>query len=124
MSFRKDRVRLFGLIRARDGISEDEFRTRMIELLNAIKLLPSQSHVLKYEMAFRTSAGEQELKDTLKHKADSGFSSVVLMEAEDNEELMKAIRDPVFLKLLDDGHETFMMHDRLEVFMTEVFSVI
>jgi hypothetical protein len=64
------------------------------------------------------------------------------MEAEDNEELMKvrvlpiwsrifitpvnlqAIRDPAFLKLLDDGHETFMIHDRLEVFMTEVFSVI
>jgi hypothetical protein len=37
---------------------------------------------------------------------------------------LQAIRDPAFLKLLDDGHETFMIHDRLEVFMTEVFSVI
>lgn len=37
-------------------------------------------HVLKYEMSFRTPAGGQELKDTLKLEAESGFSSVVLME--------------------------------------------
>jgi len=37
---------------------------------------------------------------------------------------MEAIRDPAFLKFLDDSYNTFMLHNRLEVSMTEVFSII
>lgn len=51
MSLRKDRIRLVGLIHALDGLSAEEFQSRMLELVASIKDLPAmQKNLLKYEM--------------------------------------------------------------------------
>jgi hypothetical protein len=51
MSIRKDRVRYVGLLKPVDGLSAEEFRRRMTDLVGSIKSLPiSQKKLLKYEM--------------------------------------------------------------------------
>ncbi|KAJ6541618.1 hypothetical protein B0H19DRAFT_1268596 [Mycena capillaripes] len=88
MSFCKDRVCLIGVIKALDGISSDEVRTKMVELVNSMRVLPvMQNNLLRYEMDWK------EVTEMLKRKADNKYTTIVLMEAEDNETLMKVLRN-------------------------------
>ncbi|KAJ7140621.1 hypothetical protein C8R44DRAFT_866329 [Mycena epipterygia] len=142
MTFRTDRIRLVGFFRPVQGVSEEDSRTRLTEVVGKIKVLPIMNkHLLKYEVALRIPSGE--LLNIL-NQSDNEYSAMLVVETETVEHLnevntnsvrrpaalnvsnyvMQALSDPTFLKLLDGAYENIFRRDDMPIFTTEIFSAI
>ncbi|KAJ7433097.1 hypothetical protein B0H11DRAFT_2377156 [Mycena galericulata] len=98
MPFRKDRVRAIGVFKARAELNPAELEARALRMVDAVKSLPiMQENLLKYEVSKKgrggTLASELGLHET-------GFTTMILVEAESHEKIHATLTDPGYRKLL------------------------
>ncbi|KAJ7745894.1 hypothetical protein DFH07DRAFT_13467 [Mycena maculata] len=124
MSFRKDRVRAIGVLKARADITSEELQTRAFALVEAVKALPiMQKNLLKYEVSFRSDGGSGELVKALGLR-ETEFSVMVLAETDSHEKMHETLTDPEYLKLLDGALQTITTREDFHVFPAEFVTII
>ncbi|KAJ7592431.1 hypothetical protein C8J56DRAFT_928661 [Mycena floridula] len=126
MSIRNDRIRFVAMIKAHDGVSDEEFRTRINEVVGQVAAVPVfHKNVLKYELSYRIAGGHVEVADALSVVGNHGeYNAMVIVEAENYEKLIEALQHPDVLKALDGGFSNTMRRDDCPVFTTELLTAI
>ncbi|KAJ7510849.1 hypothetical protein B0H11DRAFT_2183597 [Mycena galericulata] len=125
MPFRKDRVRAIGVFKARAELHPAELEARALRMVDAVKSLPiMQENLLKYEVSFKVEKGSGGTLANELGLHETGFTTMILVEAESHEKIHATLTDPGYRKLLAGALEHITTLEDFHFFPAEFITII